>query len=146
MNAFFYERHTINTIDKGYNYNSFNYHINLNADYQFSKTLVAEFFGNFRSARHEAQGSYPSFTTYSFAFRKQFWNKKGSLALTASNLFQRDLVQKTKVFGPEFTIDQIRTIPFRSIGLNFTWKFGKLEFKKDKDQNTGDSNPPSDNG
>lgn len=146
MNAFFYERHTINTIDKGYNYNSFNYHINLNADYQFSKTLVAEFFGNFRSARHEAQGSYPSFTTYSFAFRKQFWDKKGSLALTASNLFRRDLVQKTKVFGPEFTINQIRTIPFRSIGLNFTWKFGKLEFKKDKEPINDNLNAPADNG
>ena len=146
MNAFFYERHTINTIDKGYNYNSFNYHLNLNADYQFSKTLVAEFFGNFRSARHEAQGSYPSFTTYSFAFRKQFWNKKGSLALTASNLFSKDLVQKTNLFGPQFTINQTRTIPFRSIGLNFTWKFGKLEFKKDKDAVNDNLNAPVDNG
>ena len=145
-NLFFYERHTINTIDKGYNYNSFNYHINLNADYQFSKTLVAEFFGNFRSARHEAQGSYPSFTTYSLAIRKQFWNKKGSLALTASNPFHKDLVMKTKVFGPDFTINQTRTIPFRSIGINFTWKFGKLVFKKDKEQINDNFNPPSENG
>ena len=146
MNAFFYERHTINTIDKGYNYNSFNYHVNMNADYQFSKTLVAEFFGNFRSARHEAQGTYPSFTTYSFAFRKQFWNKKGSLALTASNLFRKDLVQKTNLFGPQFTINQTRTIPFRSIGLNFTWKFGKLEFKKDKEPINDNLKAPVDNG
>jgi len=146
MNAFFYERHTINTIDKGYNYNSFNYRVNLNADYQFSKTLVAEFFGNFRSARHEAQGSYPSFTTYSLAIRKQFWNKKGSLAITASNLFHKDLLQKTKLFGPEFTINQTRKIPFRSIGLNFTWKFGKLEFKKDKTPVNDNLNAPSDNG
>jgi len=145
-NAFFYERHTINTIDKGYNSNSFNYRVNLNADYQFSKTLVAEFFGNFRAARHEAQGSYPSFTTYSLAIRKQFWNKKGSLALTASNLFRKDLVQKTNLFGPDFTINQTRMIPFRSIGINFTWKFGKLEFKKDKEQNNDTPNSPSDNG
>ena len=145
-NAFFYERHTINTIDKGYNYNSFNFHLNLNADYEFSKTLVAEFFGNFRSARHEAQGSYPSFTTYSFAIRKQFWNKKGSLAITASNFFHKNLVLKTKLFGPDFTINQTRTIPFRSIGLNFTWKFGKLEFKKDKEPVNDNLNGPSDNG
>ncbi|MFS8082557.1 MAG: TonB-dependent receptor domain-containing protein, partial [Ginsengibacter sp.] len=112
-NAFFYERHTINTIDKGYDYNSFNYRVNLNADYQFSKTLVAEFFGNFRSARHEVQGTYPSFTTYSLAVRKQFWNKKGSLAITASNPFQKNLVLNTKVFGPGFTFNQTRTVPFR---------------------------------
>jgi len=30
-------------------------------------------------------------------------------------------------------LDGLRQIPFRSIGLNFTWKFGKLEFKKEKD-------------
>ncbi|HXR82922.1 MAG TPA: TonB-dependent receptor [Hanamia sp.] len=144
---FFFERHTINQIDKGYDYNSFNYRLNFNADYQFSKTLLAEFYGNFRSARHEAQGTYPSFTTYSFAIRKQFWNKKGSLALTASNPFHENLDQKTKVFGPNFTIDGYRTIPFRSIGINFTWKFGKLEFKKDKDKmNDNLNNPSLDNG
>ena len=146
MNAFFYERHTINTIDKGYDYNSFNYRVNLNADYQFSKTLVAEFFGNFRAARHEAQGSYPSFTTYSLAIRKQFWNKKGSLALTASNLFHKNLLQKTNLFGPEFTINQTRVIPFRSIGINFTWKFGKLEFKPDKEPVNDNLNAPADKG
>ena len=145
-NLFFYERHTINTIDKGYNYNSFNYQINLNADYQFSKTLLAEFFGNFRSARHEAQGTYPSFTTYSIAIRKQFWNKKGSLALTASNPFHKNLDMKTKVFGPDFTINGFRTIPFRSIGINFTWKFGKLTFKKDKEKMDDSLNPPPENG
>ena len=73
---FFFYRHTINAIDKGYNSNSFNYRFNMNASYQFSNTLVAEFFGNFNSARHEAQGRYPSFTSYNMAVRKQFWNKK----------------------------------------------------------------------
>jgi len=145
-NLFFFERHTINKIDKGYDYNSFNYRFNLNADYQFSKTLVAEFFGNFRSANHQAQGTYPSFTTYSFAVRKQFWNKKGSLALTASNPFHKTLDQKSKVFGPNFITNGYRSIPFRSIGINFTWKFGKLEFKKDKEKMNDNLNAPVDNG
>lgn len=145
-NAFFYVRHTINTIDKGYDYSSFNYRINMNADYQFSNTLVAEFFGNFRSSIHQAQGTYPSFTSYSLAIRKQFWNKKGSLALTASNPFSKYLTMKMKVFGPNFSLDQTRKIPFRSIGLNFTWKFGKLEFKKDKEPVNDNLNVPADNG
>lgn len=145
-NVFFFERHTINTIDKGYDYNSFNYHFNLNADYQFSKTLLAEFFGNFRSARHEAQGTYPSWTSYSIAIRKQIWHKKGSIALTASDAFHKNIEQKTKVFGPNFTIYGMRTIPFRSIGINFTWKFGKLEFKKDKEKINDSLNGPADNG
>ncbi|MDQ2718155.1 MAG: TonB-dependent receptor [Bacteroidota bacterium] len=145
-NVFFFERHTINVIDKGYDYNSFNYRANLNASYQFSSTLAAEFFGDFHSPRHEAQGKYPSFTTYSIAVRQQFWNKKGSLALTASNPFKKNVDQKTEVFGPNFTINGLRSIPYRSIGINFTWKFGKLEFKKDKEKPNDSLNAPADNG
>jgi ferric enterobactin receptor len=136
-NLFMFRRHTINNIDKGFNTNSFNYRFNLNATYQFAPTLVAEMFGNFNSARHEAQGIYPSFISYTVAVRKQFWNKNGSLALTANNFAGKYVDQKTKLFGPGYDAVSLRQIPFRSVGLNFTWKFGKLEFKKDK---AGDMN------
>ncbi len=145
-NAFLFVRHTINTIDKGYDYSSFNYRINMNADYRFSKTLVAEFFGNFRSAIHQAQGTDPAFASYSLAVRKQFWNKKASIALTASNPFSKYLVLKMKTFGPDFNIDRTRKIPFRSIGINFTWKFGRLEFKNDKTAPPENLSAPVDNG
>ena len=145
-NLFFFERHTINLLDPGHNSNSFNYRLNINSSYQFPKNLAAEFFGNFNSPRHEVQGNYPSFTSYSFAVRKQFWNKKGSLALTATNPFGEYVNQKTSVFGTNFTVNSLRQVPYRSIGINFTWKFGKLEFKKEKDENKGDSNPPADVG
>lgn len=136
-NVFLFRRHTINTLDKGYDYNSFNYRFNMNGSYQFTNTLVAEFFGNFNSPRHEAQGTYPSFTTYSIAARKQFWKKKGSLALTANNFLNEYVNQKSVLFGPGFSVNSVRKIPFRSIGLNFTWKFGKLEFKNNKTENEG---------
>ncbi|MFL5739086.1 MAG: TonB-dependent receptor domain-containing protein [Flavisolibacter sp.] len=135
-NVFAFHRHTLNAIDPGYNATSFNFRSNLNASYQFASTLAAEFFGNFNSARHEVQGTYPSFTTYSFAVRKQFWNKKGSLALTAVNPFNEYVNQKTLLHGPGFETTSLRKIPFRSFGLNFTWKFGKLEFKKEKEEST----------
>jgi outer membrane receptor protein involved in Fe transport len=136
-NIFLFRRHTVNTVTQGYDYNSFNYRFNMNATYQFTKTMVAEFFGNFNSARHEAQGTYPSFTTYSLAARKQFWKKKGSLALTANNFLSENVNQKSYLFGPGFAVSSVRKIPFRSIGLNFTWKFGKLEFKNEKSENEG---------
>lgn len=142
-NMFFFYRHTINAIDKGYNNNSFNYRLNLNATYQFTNTLVAEFFGNFSSARHEAQGIYPSFTSYTTAIRRQFWKKKGSLALTVTNPFNEYTTQRTVLFGPNFTVNGERKIPFRSIGLNFTWKFGKLEFKKSNEVNDSNLNAPA---
>lgn len=139
-NIFAFYRRTINAVEPGRNSKSFNYRFNINATYQFTGTLAAEFFGNFNSARHEAQGRYPSFTSYSMAIRKQFWNKKGSLALTANNVFSNTIRQETILTGSNFTSDNVRYVPFRSIGVNFTWKFGKLEFKKDKDQG-GDNTP-----
>jgi outer membrane receptor protein involved in Fe transport len=137
MNVFLFYRHTINKIDSGYNSNSFNYRSNLNASYQFNTTLAAEFFGNFNSPRNEAQGRYPSFTSYSFAVRKQFWHKKGSLALTANNFMSQYIDQQTNLFGPGFTAVSSRKVPYRSVGLNFTWKFGGLIFKKDTENESG---------
>lgn len=140
-NLFFFHRHTINALDPGFNSNSFNYRLNMNVSYQFSNTLAGEFFGNFNSARHEAQGRYPSFTSYSIALRKQFWNKKGSLALSAINPFGKYVNQQTAIFGNSFSVNSLRQIPFRSIAINFTWKFGKLEFKKEKEENNVNLNP-----
>ena len=143
-NAFFFHRNTINALNPGLNATSFNYRLNMNASYQFNNNFAAEFFGNFSSARHEVQGRYPSFTSYSFAFRKQIWNKKGSLALTANNPFGEYVNQRVDVFGPGFTQSSLRKVAYRSIGINFTWKFGKLEFKpehKDGGDNGGGGAP-----
>jgi ferric enterobactin receptor len=35
------------------------------------------------------------------------------------------------VTGAGFTLNSLRRVPYRSFGLNFTYKFGKLEFKKE---------------
>ena len=141
-NWFMFQRHTINALNPGFSVNSFNYRLNINAGYQFTTTLAGEFFGNFNSARNEVQGKYPSFTSYSLALRKQFWGKKGSLALTTSNPFNKYVNQRTSLYGPNFTVNNLRQVPFRSIGINFTWKFGKLEFKKEK-ENDNNLNTPA---
>lgn len=142
-NIFFFYRHTLNAIDTGFNSNSFNYRFNANLTYQFTSTLIGEFFGNFNSARHEAQGKYPSFTSYTFAIRKQFWNKKANIALTMNNIFSEYVKQTTELTGPNFTATTSRKIPFRSIGINFNWKFGRLEFKKDKEEVNTNLNGPA---
>jgi outer membrane receptor protein involved in Fe transport len=131
-NVFMFHRNIMNAIDAG-NRTSFNYRMNLNATYQFTPLLAAEFFGNFNSSRNEVQGKYPSLTTYSFAIRKQIWNRKASLALTATNPFNEYVTQKLELYGTDFTTTNTRKIPFRSVGINFTWKFGMLEFKKEKE-------------
>ncbi|MEP6466951.1 MAG: outer membrane beta-barrel family protein, partial [Parafilimonas sp.] len=131
-NLSFYRRHIINGIDLGRNPTSFNYHFNVNLSYEFDKSFSTEFFGSFRSPRNELQGKYPSFTSYTIAARKQFWNKKASIAITATNFLNTYLKLPTVLYGTNFVTNNERNIPFRSIGINLTWKFGKLDFKKDK--------------
>ena len=133
-NIFLFYRQGINTLDSNLKVESFNYRINMNLSYNFSSTFASEFFANFNSPRNEIQGKYPSFSSYTLAFRKQIWKKKGSIALTGTNIFSEYLNQTTELFGPNFTVNSTRKIPFRSFGINFTWKFGKLEFKKPKSE------------
>jgi ferric enterobactin receptor len=136
-----FHRHIINQKDTGYDINSLNYRATLNLTYQFSETLVAEAFGNVNSARNEAQGKYPAFASYTMAVRKQFWNRKASIGLTATNPFNRDLVQRTELFGPSFTTSVVRRVPFRSFGITFSWKFGRLEFKTEKEDEQQPAQP-----
>ncbi|MBS1669637.1 MAG: TonB-dependent receptor [Bacteroidetes bacterium] len=135
-NLSLFDRYIINKLVPGSNISSFNYRININATYQLNDDFVMEVFGNFNSPRNEVQGRYPSFTSYNFAFRKQLWHKKGSIGFTTTNPFNNYVQQNTTVTGQGFALNSYRQMPFRSFGVSFIRKFGKLEFKKDKDQNT----------
>jgi outer membrane receptor protein involved in Fe transport len=138
-----FERYIFTGISSTGNIHGFNYRANLNATYQVSSTLVIELFGNFNSRRINAQGMMPSFTTYNFAFRKQLFHKKGSIAITATNFLNEYVNQKTNITGDNFTLENLRQLPYRSFGINFTYKFGKLEFKKEKEaEDINLTNPP----
>ena len=137
-----YQRYIYTGLPTGGDIQGFNYRANLNATYQMTKTLVIELYGNYNSPRTNAQGTMPSFYNYSFALRKQFFNKNASIALTANNFINNYVDQKTDLTGPNFSITSLRQMPFRSFGINLTYKFGHLEFKKEReveDQNL--SNP-----
>ena len=133
-NAMAFYRHTINNVDPGYNSSTGIYRFNINASYQFANGFAAELFANYRSRHHEAQGLYPSYTSYNMALRKTFWNKNGSLALTLNNIFSKYVDQRTDLFGPGFVSSSLRQVPYQSVGLNFTWKFGRLMIKKEKSE------------
>ncbi|HEX7412775.1 MAG TPA: TonB-dependent receptor [Bacteroidia bacterium] len=138
-----FQRYIINNLAPNSNISGFNYRINLNASYQISSTISAELFGNFNSPRINVQGKMPSFTTYNIAIRAQLFHKKASIALTATNPFNKYVNQKTELTGPNFTLYTIRELPYRSFGINFTYKFGKLEFKKQKEiEDVNLTNPP----
>ncbi|HAL83988.1 MAG TPA: TonB-dependent receptor [Mucilaginibacter sp.] len=113
----------------------FMYRINLNTSYEFVKSLAAEFFVNYRSSQRTIQGTNPAFLFYNFAVRKQFLNKKASIGLTAANPFNQYVNVHSNIYGANFNQNSLRQIPLRSFGISLMYKFGKMEFKKDKEQN-----------
>lgn len=137
-----FQRYIYNSIDPGKNIEGFNYRINASALFQISKTLFVEVAGNFNSARLNVQGRMPSMTTYNFALRKRFFHDKASFAFTATNPFNKYIDQKTTLAGVDFTSYSLRQLPYRSFGINITYKFGKLEFKKERAPEDVNLNPP----
>jgi ferric enterobactin receptor len=123
----------------------FAYRVNLNASYQISPSLSAEMFGNYNSSQKNIQGTRPAFFFYNVAVRKQFWNKNASLGFTTANPFGEFVNQRGTSFGSNFNQVNLRQIPIRSFGITLSYKFGKLEFKKedkDKDDNNVPQAPP----
>jgi ferric enterobactin receptor len=112
----------------------FAYRMNLNASYQFPHNLMVEIFGNYNSSQKNIQGTRPAFAFYNLAARKQFMNKKASVGITAANAFNEYVNQRYTIFGSNFNQTNLRKIPFRSFGITFSYKFGKLEFKKSKEE------------
>jgi len=142
-NISFFDRYINTGLSSGGNIHGFNYRTNINASYQISSTLIIELLGNFNSPRVNAQGTMPSFTTYNFAFRKQFFNKKASIAITATNCFEKYVNQKTELTGQNFTLSNYRQMPYRSFGFNLTYKFGRMEYKKEINlEDINLTNPP----
>jgi len=137
-----YQRYIITGLGSGGNIQGFNYRANINGSYEINKSLIVEIFGNFNSPRINAQGTMPSFTTYNFALRKQSLNKKFSIAITATNFFDKYVNQRTELKGTNFTISNSRQLPYRSFGINLTYKFGKLEFKNKTMDDINLTNPP----
>lgn len=109
------------------------YRLNLNMSYQLPKDLILEVFGNYNSAAKNIQGMNPQSVTYTIAFRKQFWNRKASFGLTATNPFNKYIRQVTTISRSDYDSYVVRELPYRSFGISFSYKFGKMEFKKSKD-------------
>jgi outer membrane receptor protein involved in Fe transport len=131
-NIMVFDRYIINTIQPGNNNNGINFRINMNISYQIDSNLIAEAYGNWNSPNTNIQGKTPSWSSYTIAIRKQFWHKKASFGLTATNPFNSYYNMRTSTTGDNFQLYSLRQVPYQSFGITFTYKFGKLEFKKDK--------------
>jgi hypothetical protein len=142
-NFLFMHRHSIGLPAGANGADGDRFRTNLNASYQWPHNLVTEVFGNYNSAMSNIQGRTPQSVTYTMAFRRQFWHKNASIGVTATNLFNRYTRQVITVNGPDYSSYTVRMLPYRSAGVSFTYKFGKLEFKKTKEYDNYLNNAPA---
>ncbi|RFS21872.1 TonB-dependent receptor [Chitinophaga silvatica] len=140
-NVQLFRRETNNIYSVPNRISGFEYRVNLNTSWQVTKDLVAEAFGNYKSGI-KWQGRQANFLTYTFAVKKQLFNNKGSIGLVAVNPFTQYLKQKTIQETANLTASNVLYIPYRSFGVNFMYKFGKMKVAKSKDAENLLTKPP----
>ncbi|MEO1051631.1 MAG: TonB-dependent receptor [Bacteroidota bacterium] len=103
---------------------------NLNSNIKLKKGWIIDMFGFYRARRQTLQGFNPSFSIFSMGFRKSMWDDKGSLGVRIVEPFFANKVFGSELSGPNYFQFSERSIPFRSFGVNVTYKFGKLDFRQ----------------
>lgn len=143
-NLMVYNKHVVNQLDNGNKTNGLSWRLNMNATYNFPRDFVAEAFGEYRSAWNSIQGRVPQVINYTLACRKLFWHRNAGIGLTATNPFNQYIRQVTTVHTGNYSGWYLRMVPYRSFGVSMTYKFGKLQFKKEKGHEEDYlNNPPS---
>lgn len=118
------------------------YRLFTNGEFSFTGTIKADFFGFFQAPSFTLQGENPSFSIFGIGFRKDF--KNASLGIRIIEPFAEFKSFDSDITGNDFRQTSSFQIPFRSFGINFRYKFGKVDFKerrskiKNSDQKQGD--------
>jgi ferric enterobactin receptor len=121
------------------------YNAYINATVILPKSYTFETFLITNSPRRSFQGTYPSFNMWSLGAKKEIWKKKGSIGINVIDPFNQNKNFTTKINSPYFNQTSNYSVPFRSVGVSFSWKFGQLKVQdskkgvKNDDQKQGDS-------
>lgn len=106
------------------------YFVTLNSTLTLKKGFKVEMFGFWNSPRATLQGLNPSFSIYSFGVKKDIFNKKASIGVNAVQPFQKYLNFSSELEGPTFSQRSDFLYPLQSFGVNFSYRFGKLDFSQ----------------
>jgi outer membrane receptor protein involved in Fe transport len=104
------------------------YNIFLSASVNFKSGLIAELFALENSPRYTLQGQSPSFSLLGLGVRQQFMKKKASIGINTLEPFNKYKHFDTYLSSPGLTQTSHFAFPFRSVGITFSYNFGKLTF------------------
>lgn len=94
------------------------------------KVWKLEGFSFFRAPRQTLQGITPTFSLFSMGLNRDIFNKRGAIGIRVVEPFVRNKEFITDLSGTNFSQSSNFSIPFRSYGINFNLRFGKLDFKQ----------------
>jgi len=120
------------------------------ATFNFPSGIIFEMFAVENSPRYTLQGSSPSFSILGAGLRKQILKKKASIGINTLEPFNKYKHFDTDISSPGFSQRSTFAFPFRSVGLTFSYSFGKTTFSNPQqkkgvnndDMKQGDSNSP----
>lgn len=101
----------------------------LNSSLDLGNDWKVEAFGFFNSPRQTLQGQNPSFSLFSMGVRKEF-SERTSIGIRAIEPFVENKDFASELQGADFIQRSEFSIPFRSIGISFSHKFGSLNFRE----------------
>lgn len=106
---------------------------NLNSTFTLPKNYRIEISGFYRAPRQTLQGFVPSFQMMNLGFQKEF-NKKATLGITIVQPFSEFIRFPSELQDDRFYQRSESRVPFRSFGLNFGYRFGKMDFNRPPSQ------------
>lgn len=144
-----YDYRIKSNVDNQYSNESFMYNINMNSNLSFGDGFSASVFGLFNSPRTTLQGKSSSWSMLSVGLKKELFEKKGSVGINVNNPYKKHQEFKRDLIGQNFSQNSIFGFEFRSVSLNFSYRFGKVDFRQQRrnrggidnnDQKQGDGN------
>ncbi|MBK7409098.1 MAG: TonB-dependent receptor family protein [Saprospirales bacterium] len=102
---------------------------NLAGNLTIKEVWKFEMFGFYRAPRQSLQGITPNFSLMSMGLNRDIFKKRGTVGIRVVEPFFRNKDFKSELSGANFTQTSNFSIPFRSYGINFSLRFGKLDFR-----------------
>ncbi|MFT7589436.1 MAG: iron complex outermembrane receptor protein, partial [Limisphaerales bacterium] len=123
-------------IEVGLTNSNFEYALKANTNITMPWDMMMQISSNYRGPRVGPQGTFKGYITLNVSVRKDLWNKKASITLRASDLFdQRRFGMITDI--PGLYQDSEFKRESRIGWLSFSYKFGKQQFDRKRSGRSG---------